>query len=65
MHRQITIHWGVEDVLSIRPDLSEDQALDVLEATEKNHDCSIGINWDIIEGHASNLFPETKKESTS
>lgn len=49
--------WYVDDVLSIRPDLTEEQAEDVLEKVADTHDCNIGITWEVIEIHANNLFP--------
>jgi hypothetical protein len=47
--------WQVEDVLDRAKDMgkeiTEDQALDVLSAMESDHDCCIGINWDVIDYH--------------
>jgi hypothetical protein len=54
----IAIKWQVEDVQSVRPDLSDDEAYEVLEYLEDNHDANIGINWEVIEYAADNLFPE-------
>lgn len=54
----IQITWSIEDVLSVREDLTEDQAEEVLEAVEHNHNASIGVNWDVIEGQANYLFPK-------
>ena len=50
--------WCVDDVLSIRPDLTKEQAEDVLEMAAKQHDCNIGITWDVLETHADWLFDE-------
>lgn len=49
--------WHIEDVQSVRPDLDEDQALEVLGALEDNFDANNGINWDVIEYTADTLFP--------
>ncbi len=60
--REIAVIWCIEDVQEIRPDLSEDQCWDVLKATRRYHDASIGINWLTLECHADHLFgdaPET------
>lgn len=38
--------FNVEDVLSVRPDLTEDEALGVLQFCEKYYDASYGLNWD-------------------
>ena len=51
------IIWSKEDVLEIRPDLTEEQAGDVLAAANHRHDATIGINWDILQFHADWLFP--------
>ena len=53
---QIAAIWCVEDVLEIRPDLTKEQAMDVLRKAEKHHDATIGINWDVLHCHADWLF---------
>ena len=55
---EIAIIWSVADVLEIRPDLSQDQAEDVLLLADKKHDACIGINWDVLGFHANWMFPE-------
>jgi hypothetical protein len=55
---EIMIKWHVDDVLNIRPDLTKDQALDVLLECKSRHDASVGINWDVIDITASKMFPE-------
>jgi hypothetical protein len=54
----ITIKWHVEDVQDRRPDLSKEQAIEVLDYLERNHDADTGINWEVIEYAADDLFPE-------
>ena len=51
--------WLAEDVLNVRPDLTREQAQQVLAAAERHHDANIGINWDFLEFHANLLFPDT------
>jgi hypothetical protein len=41
--------WCVDDVLQRRPDLTEDQACEVLGSLEHTFDANIGINWDVID----------------
>ena len=53
----ITIRWHIDDVLSIRPDLTNDQARQVLLSLKHGHDANIGINWEVIEIVAENEFP--------
>ena len=55
MKDYITIKWHVEDVLSIRPDLTREQAFDVLYAAKENHDACIGINWDVLSCICDNI----------
>lgn len=55
--REISIKWCIEDVLAVRPDLSEQQASDVLQQLKKGHDAETGINWEVIDIVADMLFP--------
>ena len=60
--REIAAGWSIEDVQEIRPDLTDEQAWDVLQAVLQHHDATIGINWDVLQYHADKLFgdaPET------
>lgn len=59
---EITITWHTDDVLSVRPDLTKDQALDVLLECKSRHDASVGINWEVIDITAEGMF-ERPKES--
>lgn len=54
----MAIVWQIDDVLSIRPDLTEEQAGEVLGRVEDIHDASIGISWGTIEIAADDLFPK-------
>jgi hypothetical protein len=55
--KEIAIIWHIDDVQNIRPDLSKQQASDVLIHLKENHDASEDINWDTIETVADILFP--------
>jgi len=57
-NRQIAIIWRVDDVLAIRPDLSNKQAMEVLRQTERRHDATMGISWDTLAIWADELFPK-------
>jgi len=60
--QEISISWSTEDVQEVRPDLTADQAWQVLQAAKKHHDATIGVNWSVLECHAQMLFgsaPET------
>jgi hypothetical protein len=57
-HRMIGIVWRIEDVQGVRPDLTEDQAWEVLQEVERKHDGEAGTNWTTLEFFADELFPE-------
>ena len=46
---QIALVWGVEDVQEVRPDLTDEQAWQVLQRVEHKHDATLGITWDTLE----------------
>lgn len=51
--RTFTVHgFGIGDVQSLRPDLSDDEAMQVLQAAERNYDASVGLNWDVLDTRA-------------
>ena len=54
----LVIKWDVEDVQSVRPDLNNEQANDVLYVLAENFDANIGVDWDVIMMAAEQLFPE-------
>jgi len=49
--------WTIEDVQGVREDLNDEQAFEVLEECESNHDADVGMNWDTIEIVADQMFP--------
>jgi hypothetical protein len=63
-HHQIAVIWCVDDVIDIRPDLTDEQAWEVLQAAEHHHDANIGINWEVLEFHAQFLFGDAPETST-
>ena len=64
-NRMIAHLWCVEDVQSERPDLSADQAWEVLQAVERNLDSNYGWNWDDLRETAERLFPEAVVDEPS
>jgi hypothetical protein len=58
MKTSILIKWTIDDVMEIRPDLNDDQCIDILEYAEKNHDANLGINWESLREIANKLFPK-------
>lgn len=57
MIKQIAIIWSIEDVQGQRPDLTDEQASNVLQVIEKRHDANFGINWDVIDTVSEMLYP--------
>ena len=53
--RQIADVWGIPDVRSVRPDLSDDQAWAVLQRARRHYDAATGINWDVLAWHAEEI----------
>lgn len=53
----ITITWHIDDVFELRPDLTREQAREVLEIVEKRYDASLGISWEDVED-AATIFPK-------
>ena len=49
MNKNIAITWGIQDVKKLEPTLTNKQAWQVLRLAERNHDCNVGINWDVLE----------------
>lgn len=54
--REVAIIWTVGDVQTVRPDLTDEEALDVLLKCKYKHDCDVGINWDVIRDVADIYF---------
>lgn len=62
--RQIAIRWSVSDVQEMRPDLSDSQCWEVLNACQQRHDAERGFTWALMETVAAELFgdaPENGK----
>ncbi len=54
--RKISIDWDVDDVQTVRSDLTIDQSMCVLERVNKLYDPTIGVNWDTIRVTAYELY---------
>lgn len=55
--RQVAVIWSIDDVQEVRPNLTDDESWEVLQACRKYHDCTVGFSWDHIECVAGSLFP--------
>ena len=59
---RIAIFWAIDDVQSVRPDLNDEQCMEVLLECARRHDANHGITWTVIETHADWMFPLTNPE---
>jgi phage pi2 protein 07 len=57
----ITDWWHISDVQAERPDLTDEQAREVLEMVARRRDAEIGINWQFIHDIADALFDEPEE----
>ena len=60
----IAIIWNIEDVQEVRPDLTDEQAAEVLQLVEDRHDANFGINWQSLDDCADILFPATDEPAS-
>ena len=61
-HRSIAAIWCIEDVKGVRPHLTDDQAWEVLQQVDDNHDAEWGICWTTLETVADDMFPDPSTE---
>jgi hypothetical protein len=63
-HRKIAHIWDVRDVKEVRPDLTDEQAWEVLQAVAHGMDSGLGICWNSIEDTADEMFPDEEGNAT-
>lgn len=54
--------WSIEDVQGERPDLTDDQAREVLRLIDRQHDAEIGINWQFIRDIAEMIYEDPEED---
>jgi hypothetical protein len=64
-HRMIGHLWGTGDVQSLRPELSDEQAWQVLQHLDEQFDSSLGISWDDLEHVSNELFGASASQRVS
>ena len=57
----IAIIWELDDVKSLRSDLTDDECMEVLGYVDRKHDASLGVTWETLEWHCDYLFPVKEK----
>jgi hypothetical protein len=55
---KIAAIWCIQDVKHLRPDLTDEEAWEVLEEVGRKHDAEYGITWTTLEVFADELFPQ-------
>jgi len=60
--RQIAVIWSIEDVQAVRPDFTDEQCWEVLQAARHYHDATVGINWDVLRCHADMVVDSAASE---
>lgn len=53
---EVSFRWTISDVQTVRPDLSDSQARDVLQRVRVDYDASTGVFWASIEEAAKQLY---------
>jgi hypothetical protein len=61
--KQIAAIWCIEDVQKVRPDLSDEQAWEVLQEVDRKHDASLGISWTTLQCVAEDLFGDAPESN--
>jgi hypothetical protein len=59
--------WHADDIIEQAQNngeqLTYEEARKVLRLMDKNHDCEVGINWDVIDGWVDFVVSQREKES--
>ena len=63
----IGLIWSIEDVKSLvetdyQDTISDEDAWDILESVEQNHDCNYGVTWDNLHWEIKNYFENKEEE---
>ncbi len=61
--RKVAIIWSIEDVSTIRSDLTTVECWQVLQRAERKHDTRVGLTWHTLQDIADDLFPSDKDYS--
>lgn len=59
-YTQVSDSWHIEDVKTLRNDLTDNQCREVLDSVIYDHDAEQGINWHVIEMVIDELFPQSQ-----
>lgn len=59
-NNKIAIIWHIDDVKEVAPDLTDEQAREVLRLVKHYHDAEAGVNWDTLRYWTSEVKREVK-----
>jgi hypothetical protein len=51
--------WDIDDVKTVRPDLTDEQSLEILERVKAKHDAEVGVTWTTLDCWADMLFTQS------
>jgi hypothetical protein len=54
----ISLVWHIDDVRTVRPDLTDAQCRRVLQRVEHEQNADLGVTWDTLRDAAEDLYPE-------
>ena len=61
--------WHIDDVIEQAENngeqVTKEEARKVLQLMDKNHDCEVGINWDVIDGWVDFVVSQRGKARTA
>jgi len=58
---QIAIVWSIEDIQSLA-DVTDTEAMDILENIKNHHDATIGVTWDTLEYTITDMGYDLKEK---
>ena len=61
--RKVALIWSIEDVETLRSDLTSEECWKVLQHAERKHDARVGLTWYTLQDIAQDLFPCDKDYS--
>lgn len=62
--------WSVDDVIQegnhyvAHPEVTQEQAEEVLRLMDHNKDCNVGLNWDVLNYHLDEVRAEAASNTT-
>lgn len=62
----ISLHWHISDVQDVagsHPEMSDEDAQDILAELKQRHDCNNGVTWDTIH-HYVDIWREHQEEES-